>query len=1269
MTIPPFALDFGHIITSVTDTALLLNNDQQRNIEMIIQSALNDFLTESSLIGGATYTTASITSVKYTTTTFLPQSTDTKLQQTFCLTSQDCATQREILGGIKSVEGDYPFKGCFRRKDNLDGTVIFGLGGSVEEMMDVVLNDNLERVFCYKRVDEEEGEDDELVRRSLGDNQVNDSGGEVHTSRRRLSVQSAKFTVIVTGGQVVYNSGQRPTESELRDNILAQIGANEGSALAAKVRSLASSDPTVATLLGDLDTVGIAEDQPSFVAGNLLSETFQSVTGCPRNDDVPTTECLAKEQTSGLAVHCCSGTLGTDLRCKRPNCRFMDNYADAEAHCDSKGMRLCTAPELNSNACCDKGCGFNFKMTWTSSVCSAGDDPTLSPSSPPITSIEMETMSPTPPPTTSPPTREPSTSPTSSPSSNPTSAPTRKPSMSPTFSPTRKPSASPTFSPTGKPSNSPSNSPVTMPITSTPTTGPSNSPIVTVITSTPTVGPSNSPIATLITSTPTVPPTAAATTLPPSGQNANPCPDGLCLDLNGQCRGEVRCFMDSCDANPCNEGEVCTPNYCGGCDRICSALAINPSPTTPPPTSASPETPRPTYMFGFPTPPPLMSEAPTASPSMSPMWPTYGPTADPDPSLPTASINGVQSGPDSDGNDDGNNLDTNNTMIIAFASAGSLVIALAIGLGFFAMRKHKNHRRFEDKDPSALETTFNQSDCEEDIEEYNYDENANFYPASHVEIKYNDYDKKKSSRFGLGSTFGSALGGGKNNGGKGGKKHDVSKNGKPLSCQDGNGMNAAPIDDVVDDLALEFLAGTGNSKKSKETKSVRDFRPKLLSGVAPFKAFQGEETEDDDSNEFSKSIDQEGSTAPDFRPKLMDTSSEFLRGEDIDESSGQSSILADPNGIRAAELAFNQDAGRKKEELADSPHRHDPDGHLILSDIYKAAKKSRWEREEKSQISAPSRQVSAPTQTLNDKVAKDLRVHRAKMNSFLDEDTEPELGRGATSSSKIFNPLSLPQRQRIPRILEDDDSDVLKDFSFAHSVDDNDSKEPRQSKKKFAAPPRFAKRNKGTKKSLQNDAKTSPDRRFFTFDGDNDESDENEDKSRIPNLIMADDKSGFASAVSSIGQVDWRGRERTDRRVRVERKKKQREPSVDTIETNDAEAQLVACQSTLHKTKNILTETLERSLHCKARVVSPASAVNDDDDEDDYGDQVARPWKAKFITKGKDPPVVEDAGYQSSNYDPDSDWDVDDNDLTVDYSAEGSFMPSPLKGVGFDLRR
>ena len=827
---------------------------------------------------------------------------------------------------------------------------------------------------------------------------------------------------------------------------------------------------------------------------------------------------------------------------------------------------------------------------------------------------------------------------------------------------------------------------------------------------------------------------ASATSLSPSAQDTNPCPDGECLDLSGECKGVVQCFAEPCDVNPCEDGEVCTPNYCGGCDRVCSALATSPSPTT-----ASPETPNPTFMFGFgfPTPHPMLSEAPSVSPSKSPV-PTIhipaqltfvakGPDKAPpgtyplgecqgncyndnecegslvcmrriggeavpgcsgtdtsrgsycfvDPN-PTPTSNAVQLGSDSDGGNDDGNLGTNNALIIAFASAGSLVIALAIGLGFFAMRKHRTHRLFEDKDPAALETTFNQSDfgVEEDIEDYYYDENAEFYKASNVEDRYNDSDQKKSSRFGLGSTFGSSSRGkgGNKNGDKSGNKNSVLKKDQPLSCQDGNGMNAAPIDDIVDDMALDFLAGTGNSKDSKETKekSIKDFRPKLMSAVAPFKAFQGEDTEED-SDEASKSVDRER-TAQDLRPSLMDTFS-------MEENSEQSSVKsAGPNGFTAPELPV---VGQKKEQVSapHSPHRPDTDSHMILSDIYKASKKSRWEREEKSQ-------VSAPTQTLNDKLAKDLRVHRAKMNSFLDEDApDTESGRGATKSSKVFNPFSLPQRERNPRNMKDVDSAVLHDSSlFSHSVE---SKEPRHQfsnyqtsttaqKKKFAAPTaRFApQRSRISRKSRQNDSETSPDRRFFTFDGD-DEGENEGGMSHIPNLIMADDKSGFASAVSSIGQVDWRGRERNDsRRVRFDsrRKEQQREPSVDTIETDDAGAKLVACRSTLSKTKNILAETLERSLHCKARVVSPTSDINDDDDDDDdYGNQVSRPWKAKFDVgnKGAKGPsaVVGEEGYQSSNYDSDSDWDVDDNDLTVDYSAEGTFMPSPLKGVGFDLRR
>ncbi len=79
-------------------------------------------------------------------------------------------------------------------------------------------------------------------------------------------MQSAKFTVVVTGGEVVYdNSGPRPIESDLRESILAQIGANEGSVLAAKVRELASLDFLLASIFGEVDTVLIPEEQPSFV--------------------------------------------------------------------------------------------------------------------------------------------------------------------------------------------------------------------------------------------------------------------------------------------------------------------------------------------------------------------------------------------------------------------------------------------------------------------------------------------------------------------------------------------------------------------------------------------------------------------------------------------------------------------------------------------------------------------------------------------------------------------------------------------------------------------------------------------------------------------------------------------------------------------------------------------------------------------------------------------------------------------------------------------
>eukprot|EP00986_Skeletonema_menzelii_P017027 scaffold17084_cov152-Skeletonema_menzelii.AAC.1 len=164
-----------------------------------------------------------------------------------------------------------------------------------------------------------------------------------------------------------------------------------------------------------LSIVAVHSSPPSTTNSNKylrrtegLSEAFQSMPSCPRKVAEQRNECLAKQQTSSeITVHCCSGTLGSDLSCKRPSCQYMNSYADAETFCQNGGMRLCTVSEINSNACCDQGCGFNSKLTWTSSVCSVSDGQGLSPSSPPTTS--------TPFPTTPPPTRGPSAYPSTSP--------------------------------------------------------------------------------------------------------------------------------------------------------------------------------------------------------------------------------------------------------------------------------------------------------------------------------------------------------------------------------------------------------------------------------------------------------------------------------------------------------------------------------------------------------------------------------------------------------------------------------------------------------------------------------------------------------------------------------------------------------------------------------------------------------------------------------------------------------------------------------------
>lgn len=81
--------------------------------------------------------------------------------------------------------------------------------------------------------------------------------------------------------------------------------------------------------------------------------------GCPSRGTVHSEVCL--DDTDVLAVNCCSGSLEGTLSCSRPGCLVGQKmtFAEAVTHCENASMRLCTVAELNSDACCSKGCGFD----------------------------------------------------------------------------------------------------------------------------------------------------------------------------------------------------------------------------------------------------------------------------------------------------------------------------------------------------------------------------------------------------------------------------------------------------------------------------------------------------------------------------------------------------------------------------------------------------------------------------------------------------------------------------------------------------------------------------------------------------------------------------------------------------------------------------------------------------------------------------------------------------------------------------------------------
>ena len=126
------------------------------------------------------------------------------------------------------------------------------------------------------------------------------------------------------------------------------------------------------------------EDQSSAFEISSLAEQYRAADGCLLNNEKQVDICLANEHSSNIAVHCCRGSIeSNNLRCSRDGCPKKKTFAAAKRHCENKGMRLCSVEELESGACCHRGCGWNKQISWTSDSCIVADAPTKSPSTAP----------------------------------------------------------------------------------------------------------------------------------------------------------------------------------------------------------------------------------------------------------------------------------------------------------------------------------------------------------------------------------------------------------------------------------------------------------------------------------------------------------------------------------------------------------------------------------------------------------------------------------------------------------------------------------------------------------------------------------------------------------------------------------------------------------------------------------------------------------------------------------------------------------------------
>ena len=146
-----------------------------------------------------------------------------------------------------------------------------------------------------------------------------------------------------------------------------------------------SSHPTTYPSSSPSNQPSLSKNSKEVGAAPVVEQKYRATDGgCLKSSEAQVDICLDSEHSSDVAVHCCKGSMEeNDLKCSRDKCVTVSTFAAATDYCEDQGMRLCSVAELESGACCDKGCGWNWQISWTSDRCETSNShPTTYPSQP-----------------------------------------------------------------------------------------------------------------------------------------------------------------------------------------------------------------------------------------------------------------------------------------------------------------------------------------------------------------------------------------------------------------------------------------------------------------------------------------------------------------------------------------------------------------------------------------------------------------------------------------------------------------------------------------------------------------------------------------------------------------------------------------------------------------------------------------------------------------------------------------------------------------------